>query len=208
MIKVKLTAIIAALLILFAGCGGDIEIQGETETEQIPETRTENTQNGAGIILDGELKGELNGVLEGVLEGNKYKNASYNKSGIKINFGILGGQNLFEPGDDIDFWLEVTGKELDGIEAVIRFTSAALRVNEKISVTLSQPDDGRQTYTESFSAELNGVYTLTLTLGDIDLHFNVGVAWKNEIAGDAFYFGVQPYVMRAYTWGDGYAVDG
>ncbi|MDD4774763.1 MAG: hypothetical protein PHZ09_14370 [Eubacteriales bacterium] len=192
MMKTKLTAVIAALLILLAGCSGDIEIQRETETGQITDTQKENTRNGAEIILD----------------GNKHTNAGYNKGGLKINFGVLGGQNLFEPGD-IDYWIEITGRELDGTEATIRFTSAALKVKEKISVTLSQPDDGKRTYIGTFSAQLNGVYTLELNLEkDIDLFFSVGIVPKNEIAGDAFYFGVQPYVMRAYTWGGGYNVDG
>lgn len=196
MMTIKITALIAALLILFAGCSGDIE-KGETETGQIAGTQPENTQNGAEIILNGKL------------EGNKYKNAAYNKDGIRVNFGVLGGQNMFEPGEDIDFWIQVTGKELDGTEAVIRFTSTALRIKEKTSVTLSQPDGGRQTYTGSFKAELNGVYTLELNLAkDIDLFFNVGVVPKNKIAGGDFWFGVQPYVMRAYTWGSGYTVDG
>ncbi len=36
----------------------------------------------------------------------------------------------------------------------------------------------------------------------------MGVLPKNKQASDDFYYGIQPYITRAYTWGDGFCVPG
>ncbi len=143
------------------------------------------------------------------VNGNSYQNVIYHENGIRATFGVVGGQNLFEPNQDIPFWFTLSGESLHGTEAKVQFTCISLRVNEEKTVILEQPDSGRYTYTGSFRAELNGIYTFTLVLkDDLRLSFRIGVVPKNEMASDAFYFGVQPYICRAYTWGSGYMVSG
>jgi len=147
--------------------------------------------------------------VDTTMNGNKYKHIIYNEKGIRVSFGVVGGQNLFEPNADIPFWFTIAAKELNGTEAKVQLTSIGLRFFEEKSVTLSQPDSEQHTYTGSFTAEKNGIYTMTLILeDDLRFSFRIGVVPKNEKASDIFYFGVQPYICRAYTWGSGYTVKG
>ena len=197
-VKIFLSFLLLMVITLIAACAEEGGRNQDTSSQ--PGTAapiTDNRTASSGIEVDVNL------------EGGKYKNVIYNKNGVRVVFGAVGGLNLFEPDSQIGFFAQVTGDSLDGTEARVTFTSISLRINEEKSFTMKQSDGGTHTYTGSFSAKLNGVYTLTLVLdGDIRLSFNVGVVPKNKIASDQFYFGVQPYICRAYTWGTDYAVGG
>lgn len=199
-----LTAVMSIMLPWLAACQttGD-KTDPTTDTKQSTDTTPATKPNGTDVPDDSAIKVDTD------MKGNKYKNVIYNKDGIKIDFGVLSDTNMFAPGEDINFWFQITGKALDGKDAKIQFSSVELRVSKEISFKLKQPDNEKHSYTGSFSAELNGVYTLTLVLpGDLRVSFKVGVVPKNTIANDNFYFGVQPYICRAYTWGSGFMVDG
>lgn len=197
-VKIFLSVLLLMMIITAAACANEKENNKDSFSQ---------TETAAPIIDSGT---ESSGIEMDVnLEGGKYKNVIYNKDGIRVIFGAVGGLNLFEPDSQICFFAQVTGESLNGTEARVTFTSISLRINEEKSFTMKQPDGGTHTYTGSFSAKLNGVYTLTLVLeGDVRLSFNVGVVPKNKIASNQFYFGVQPYICRAYTWGTDYAVGG
>ena len=181
---------------LFASCsrGGGDTPTSQSGSDGNSDRNTDMTQT---VAVDAELK------------DGKYKNVIYNKNGIRITFGAVGGQNLFEPDSEIGFFAQITGESLDNTDAKVTFTSTYLRVNRELPFRLEQSNGKTHTYSGAFSAELNGVYTLTLVLeGDIRLSFRVGVVPKNKTASDSFYFGVQPYISRAYTWGSGHSVGG
>ena len=179
-VKIFLSVLLLMMIITAAACANEKENNKDSFSQ---------TETAAPIIDSGT---ESSGIEMDVnLEGGKYKNVIYNKDGIRVIFGAVGGLNLFEPDSQIGFFAQVTGESLNGTEARVTFTSISLRINEEKSFTMKQPDGGTHTYTGSFSAKLNGVYTLTLVLeGDVRLSFNVGVVPKNKIASNQFYFGV------------------
>ncbi len=198
--KVKIHSVLIMLfftVILLAACEGAKKTGPQGESGTAPPTEAPVSSEPSAVDIDSELKGE------------KYQNMLYRENGISVRFGILGEQNLFEPESEIPFYAEITGRELDGSEARVTFTNISLRFDREHRFILTQADGEKHTYTGSFSASLNGVYTLTLILeGDLRLSFDVGVVPKNQTASDAFLYGVQPYICRAYTWGSGYAVAG
>ena len=59
----------------------------------------------------------------------------------------------------------------------------------------------------SFTSETNGIYTVSIDLTDrTHYSFNIGILPRNEQADDDFYYGIQPYITRAYRWGEGFQV--
>lgn len=119
-----------------------------------------------------------------------------------LRFGIAGKSNLFEPGEEIKVIVECLNESLDGTRA-------------RISVTSDQTDFDKRGYvifnsslpynTFTFSSDKNGIFTVTIKLPDrTELSFNVGVLPRNARANDSFYYGIQPYITRAYTWGEGF----
>lgn len=123
-----------------------------------------------------------------------------------LRFGVAGKGNLFEPNDEIKVIIECLDNSLDGTKA-------------KISVTSKQSDFNKQGYftfnselphnSFVFSSDKNGIFTIRITLSDNTRYsFNIGILPKNEQASNSFYYGIQPYITRAYTWGEGFALPG
>lgn len=119
-----------------------------------------------------------------------------------LRFGVEGEKNLFEPKEEIKVVIECLDEKLDGTRA-------------KISVTSKQADFCKRGYVVfnsdvpynifSFSSDKNGIFSISINLPDRTVYsFNVGVIPENEQAGRSFLYGIQPYITRAYTWGDGF----
>lgn len=119
-----------------------------------------------------------------------------------LRFGVKGEGNLFEPGEDINIIVECRDESLNGKRA-------------KISIKSEQADFGKRGYTVfsselpfntfTFTPILNGIYTVSIDLSDrTHYSFNLGVLPRNDRAGSDFYYGIQPYITRAYTWGEGF----
>lgn len=119
-----------------------------------------------------------------------------------LRFGVMGDGNLFEPKAEIKVVIECLSEELDGKRA-------------RISVKSEQPGFDKRGYvvfdcdlpynTFTFSSDKNGILTVSIKLYDTtEFSFNVGILPKNEQADDSFYYGIQPYITRAYTWGEGF----
>lgn len=124
----------------------------------------------------------------------------------RLRFGVMGDGNLFEPDDEIRVVIECLDNSLDGTKA-------------KISVRSEQTGFDKRGYTVfnsalpynifTFSSEKNGVFTVSIRLSDAtEYSFNIGVLPKNAKACDGFYYGIQPYITRAYTWGEGFQLPG
>ncbi|MBR3768348.1 MAG: hypothetical protein IKL10_08965 [Clostridia bacterium] len=120
----------------------------------------------------------------------------------KLRFGVIGEGNLFEPNDEIKVVVECLDEALDGTKAKISVTSEGTGFNKRGYVKLNF-DVPYNTF--AFSSEKNGIFTVAIELPDRTKHsFNIGVLPRNEQASDNFYYGIQPYINRAYTWGEGF----
>ena len=119
-----------------------------------------------------------------------------------LRFGVIGNSNLFEPDEEIRVIIECLDESLDGTKAKISVRSEQTDFDKRGYVTLksSLPYN-----TFAFSSDKNGVFTVAIKLSDAtEYSFNVGVVPRNKQASDGFYYGIQPYITRAYTWGEGF----
>lgn len=119
-----------------------------------------------------------------------------------LRFGVEGKGNLFEPDEEIKVVIECLDESLDGTRAKVSATSEQTGFDKRGYVTLNSA----MPYTTfTFSSDKNGIFTVAIELPDRTKHsFNVGVITRNEQASDSFYYGIQPYITRAYTWGEGF----
>ena len=155
------------------------------------------------------------GIVFGIiLHNNKIdasnvdKNVEYYINGESefLRFGVEGDDNLFEPNEKINVVLECRDESLNGSKAIVSITSEQTGFNKWGYVTF----DYNSPYSIlSFTSQENGIFTIKIKqFGEDEHSFTVGVLPKNERASDDFYYGVQPYITRAYTWGDGFCVPG
>ena len=123
-----------------------------------------------------------------------------------LRFGVEGDDNLFEPNEKINVVLECLDESLNGSKAIVSITSEQTGFNKWGYVTF----DYNSPYSIlSFTSQENGIFTIKIKqFGEDEHSFTVGVLPKNERASDDFYYGVQPYITRAYTWGEGFCVPG
>lgn len=151
-----------------------------------------------GIILH---KNKIN--VSNVEEGVEYY---VNGESDFLRFGVEGDGNLFEPNEKINVVLECLDEDFSGKKAIVTITSEQTDFNKWAYVTF----DYNSPYSIiSFASEKNGIFTIKIKqFGKEEQSFTVGVLPKNELADDDFYYGVQPYITRAYTWGEGFCVPG
>lgn len=120
----------------------------------------------------------------------------------KLRYGIIGNGNLFEPDEEIKVVIECLDSSLDGTKAKISVKSEQTGFSKREYITL---DSSLPYNIFSFSSDKNGIFTVSIKLTDAtEYSFNVGVLPKNAPANDSFYYGIQPYITRAYTWGEGF----
>ena len=182
--NIKIISFFIAVLLLsvlaFISCG----------KEQLPATETtdfpESDSSVSGTIDDNEV----------TTMAYRYKNASFSRNGLRINFGVLNEINLFEPNTDIPFFVNYSGSQCSGRSATIIIAGE----DQASSSTIRFEMDGEE-YVGSFKASRNGVYRLTLLIDDLDvkLSFRVGVVPRVKTANDSFIFSCQPCVARLYT---------
>ncbi|MBQ8762785.1 MAG: hypothetical protein IJZ07_01615 [Clostridia bacterium] len=119
-----------------------------------------------------------------------------------MRFGVIGNGNLFEPDEEIRVVIECLDESLDGTKSKISVNSEQTGFDKRGYVTL---DSSLPYNTFAFSSDKNGIFTVTIKLSDAtEYSFSVGVLPKNAQASDGFYYGIQPYITRAYTWGEGF----
>ncbi len=120
----------------------------------------------------------------------------------KLRFGVAGDGNLFEPDEEIKVIIECLDESLDGTKAKISVRSEQTGFDERNYIVF---DSSLPYNAFTFSSDKNGIFTVAITLPDTtEYSFNVGVLPKNPRASDSFYYGIQPYITRAYTWGEGF----
>lgn len=116
-----------------------------------------------------------------------------------LRFGVEGEGNLFEPGDEIMVVIECLDESLDGTRAKISVTSEQAGFDKRGYIAF---DSAVPYNTFTFSSDKNGIFTVSIKLPDsTEYSFNIGILPRNEQASDGFYYGIQPYITRAYTWG-------
>lgn len=122
----------------------------------------------------------------------------------KICFGVEGDGNLFAPDEEIRVVIECKDESLHSTIARVSVKSEQTGFNKHGYFTFNS-DLPYNSFT--FSSDKNGIFTIVITLTDnTKYNFNIGVIPENEQADDGFYYGVQPYITRAYTWGEGFAL--
>ncbi len=120
----------------------------------------------------------------------------------KLRFGVIGEGNLFEPDDEIKVVVECLDKSLDGTKTKISVISEQTGFKKHGYVTFNS---ALPYNIFAFSSDKNGIFTVSIELTDRTKHsFNIGVLPRNKQANDNFYYGIQPYITRAYTWGEGF----
>lgn len=119
-----------------------------------------------------------------------------------LRFGVEDEGNLFEPGEDINVVIECRDESLDGERAKVSVKSEQADFNKRGYVVF---DSALPFNTFTFTSETNGIYTVSIDLADrTHYSFNVGILPRNEQANSDFYYGIQPYITRAYCWGEGF----
>ena len=123
-----------------------------------------------------------------------------------LRFGVEGDDNLFEPDEKINVVFECCDESLNGSKALVIITSEQTGFRKWGFITF----DCNSPYSIlSFDSQKNGIFTIKIKQsGEKEQSFTVGVLPENEQASDDFYYGIQPYITRAYTWGDGFCVPG
>lgn len=164
----------------------------------------------AGGLVGCSRSGKAGAVADGyVASGNigtgEFYNGKYYLNGKSddglVLYGVAGSGNLFEPGKDIKVVIDCQNKSFHGKKAEINVASRRIEYNKNWSVELRQ---GKLS-SIAFSSELNGLFTVKIKLPDNEQYsFNVAVMPKNKMASDDFYYGIQPYLSRSYTWGEGF----
>ena len=155
------------------------------------------------------------GVVFGIILHNNKINAStiakpyeyyINGEAESLRFGVEGDDNLFEPNEKINVVLECLDESLNGSKAIVTIKSEQTGFNKWGLVTFNY----NSPYSIlSFSSQENGIFTVKIKQFDeAERSFTVGVLPKNEQASADFYYGIQPYITRAYTWGEGFCVPG
>ena len=155
------------------------------------------------------------GIVFGIILHNNKINASnieetdeyyINGESEFLRFGVEGDDNLFEPNEKINVVLECLDDSLSGNKAIVSIKSEQTGFNKWGYVTF---DYNSPCSVLSFASEKNGIFTIKIKqFGEDEHSFTIGVLPKNEQASDDFYYGVQPYITRAYTWGEGFCVPG
>ena len=121
-----------------------------------------------------------------------------------LRFGVSGDDNLFELDDEIRVVIECLDESLDGTRGKISVRSEQTGFDKRGYVTF---DSGLPYNTFTFSSDKNGIFTVSIKLtNNTEYSFNIGVLPENTQAGDSFYYGIQPYITRAYTWGEGFSL--
>ncbi len=117
-------------------------------------------------------------------------------------FGVAGNGNLFEPDEEIRVVVECLDDSLDGTKAKISVRSEQTGFYKRGYVAFNS-DLPYNTF--AFSSDKNGIFTVEIKLSDTSKYcFNIGILPENEQANNSFYYGIQPYITRAYTWGEGF----
>ena len=123
-----------------------------------------------------------------------------------LRFGAQGNDNLFAPDEKINVVLECRDEALNGTKAIVLVESEQAGFRKWGIVTL---DSNAPFSILSFSSQKNGIFDIRILYpGKEEQGFSIGVLPKNEQAGEAFYYGIQPYITRACTWGEGFCVPG
>lgn len=119
-----------------------------------------------------------------------------------LRFGVTGEINLFEPCEEIGVVIECLDDSLDGVKTRVTVTSEQAGFRKR---GYFECDSDKPYNLFTFSSDRNGIFTVTvrLSVGE-EYSFNVGVVPENEQADEGFYYGIQPYITRAYTWGEGF----
>lgn len=185
----RIFCLAVALMVLLTGCG--------------TAGNSSNVASGEGEA-QGEVVGNTETSSDVITRTNfRFKNAyGYSVSAAtKVDFGVINNCNLYAPGDEIKYFIDISGKGLNGKTAHIEFYNEEFGVRQSFEHTISTDDNGKQSIDGALSTEKaykNGIYTFECVIDGFDkpLQFSIGIVPKAARASDEFYYGVQPYITR------------
>ena len=134
----------------------------------------------------------------------KFKNACFSSdsTSVRVDFGVINNCNLYAPGDEIKYFIDLSGNALNGKTVKVSFYNKNFGVNKTFEHTISTNSSGTQSINGVISTEStykNGIYTLDCTIGDVitdTLEFDIGIVPRAARASNDFYYGVQPYITK------------
>lgn len=119
----------------------------------------------------------------------------------QLLYGVVGTGNLFEPNKEITVVIDCKKSDFVGEKTIVKITTEQSDFKKEKSIIFDQSQ------IVSFTPTYNGIYTIEFETPDNITHsFNIAVMPKNEMANDEFYYGIQPYLSRAYLWGEGFCL--
>ena len=191
-IIIKLLCLTAALILALTGCG----TAGGSSSEAAPQgsnssVADENTET----------------VSDAITRTNyRFKNSyGYSVSTqTKVDFGVINNCNLFAPGDEIKYFIDISGDKLNGQTVHIEFYNEEFGVRQSFEHQIATDDKGKQAIDGTVATEStykNGVYTFECVIDGFDkpLQFDIGIVPRAARASDDFYYGVQTYITRCKT---------
>lgn len=189
-IIIKLLCLTAAFVLALTGCG----TSGGSSSEATP-------QSGGSAATDtGKEDTSVNAITR---TDYRFKNAyGYSVSAAtRVDFGVINNCNLYAPGDEIKYFLDFSGKGLDGQTAHIEFYNEEFGVRKSFEHAISTDDNGKLSLDGTLATEKtykNGIYTFECVIDGFDkpLQFNIGIVPRAARAGNDFYYGVQSYITR------------
>jgi len=117
----------------------------------------------------------------------------------QLLYGVEGKSNLFEPNKEITVVIDCQKTEFKGEQAEVKISTDQGGFLKKETVTLGENQK------VTFTTDCNGIYKINFKTPDNKRHsFQIAVMPKNQRASDDFYYGIQPYLTRAYLWGEGF----
>lgn len=179
-------------MLMFTGCGNKGNSSDVTEG---------NSQSGNQNSVEGD-----NEPVTDVMARTDYQfiNAyGYSAStSVRVDFGVINNCNLYAPGDEVTYFINISGKNLDGKAAKVNFFHKNFGVSKTFEHTIATDEKGKQTITGKLTTEKtykNGVYTFECTVDGFDkeLKFDIGIVPRAARANDDFYYGVQSYITRS-----------
>ena len=184
----KMLCLAVALMLALTGCG----------------TASSSNVASGGSESQGEVESSTKPVSNPISRTDyRFKNAyGYSVSAAtKVDFGVINNCNLYGPGDEIKYFIDISGKGLNGKVAHIEFYNEQFGVRQSFEHAISTDDKGKQSIDGALSTEKtykNGIYTFECVIDGFDkpLLFNIGIVPKAARASDEFYYGVQPYITR------------
>lgn len=189
---IKLFLVIMAFSIMLNACASKSLVNKNSSTVSSSISDINSNSNNIQIISKEDAVNKADFILG-------------DKKNVQATFGLIKNIRIYEPNEDI--WVYYYIKNIDKNATVeITFKNKVFKVNEVKTFTIQK---GKETdpILDKFKATKNGIYSLSFKVIDetgseiFSEQKNIGIMPKaKKVAGEGFYFGVQPFLIRVIEW--------